>query len=163
MKKIESPEPKLRLAQIVDYDISSPGFRVAFRYMRREIKGVAHFLWLSPEEVKAVWRWLNEHEDGDFFTKRTFSARENVLPEELCFWKLENETATEQRQRFIAEEHRLRGYGDVKHYKKGEAFTSQPGEEFTIQGWYAVDPQSLKVTRRLRRFVVKEIKEGESE
>ena len=163
MKKIESPEPKLRLAQLVDYDISSHAHLAAFRYVRREIKGVAAFVWLSTEQVKAVWKWLNEHEDGDFFTKRTFSVQRNELPEQLCFWKMENETATEQRQRFISEEHRLRSYGDVKHYKKGEAFTSQPGEEFTIQGWYEIDPQSSQPTRRLRLFVVKEIKEGESE
>ena len=63
-----------------------------------------------------------------FFTKRTFSRKQrNELPEQLCFWKLEGETATEQRQRFIAEEHRLRGYGDVKHYKKGRGIYKSAG------------------------------------
>ena len=164
MKKIESPEPKLRLAQIVDYDINTADCTVAFRHMFQEIKGLQAFVWLSYDQEIAVYEWWAEHGNGEPLVNQTFSTlRGFSLPEKLCFWKLEGETATEQRQRFIAEEHRLRGYGDVKHYKKGEEFTSQPGEEFTIQGWYAVDPQSLKVTRRLRRFVVKEIKEGESE
>ena len=156
MNKIE---PKQRLAQIVDYDIQIADCMVAFRHMSQEIKGLEAFVWLSYDQELAVYEWWAEHGNGEPLVNQTFSLRKGDPPEELRFWP----TAELEEGSYVSESQGLMGYGDVKHYKKGEAFTSQPGEEFTIQGWYAVDPQSLKVTRRLRRFVVKEIKEGESE
>ena len=86
MKKIESPKPELRLAQIVDYDIVTHDCVVAFRHMLQEIKGLHAFVWLSYDQAIAVYEWWAEHGNGEPLVNQNFSLRKGDPPEELCFW-----------------------------------------------------------------------------
>ena len=83
MNKIE---PRLRLAQIVDYDIQTADCMVAFRHMFQEIKGLQAFVWLSYDQELAVYEWWAEHGNGEPLVNQTFSLRKGSLPAELHFW-----------------------------------------------------------------------------
>ena len=48
----------------------------------------------------------------------------------------------------------------VRHYKKGEAITSKVGEKFTIEGYYVMEPQKRKPTKRLRIFSILGVSTG---
>ena len=78
---------KLKLAQIVDYNIQRHRYIVIFRYEYRKIEGLQGFTWLSKEQEKAVREWWYEHGSGGALENRMFF--EEFLPEEYHFWKQE--------------------------------------------------------------------------
>ena len=93
MKKIESPKPELRLAQIVDYDIQIADCVVAFRHMSQEIKGLQAFVWLSYDQEIAVYEWWAGN--GEPLVNQTFSLRKGIRrkscasgrPQNFVLWR----------------------------------------------------------------------------
>ena len=79
---------ELKLAQVVDYDIWSDDYLVAFRYFSERIEGLAEFVWLSKKQEKSIRKWWSDRGDGGYlFGSKIFSLRKKELPEEYHFWK----------------------------------------------------------------------------
>ena len=80
---------KLKLAQIVDYDIQQHGYLVGFRYFSERIECLAEFVWLSKKQEAAIMEWWRrDHVEVSYlFESKTFSLRKKELPEEYHFWK----------------------------------------------------------------------------
>ena len=78
--------PERKFAQIVDYDIATADYLVAFRYLRQDIGGVKEVVWLSPGQEWTVRGWWGAQGNSEPLEKMVFSIRKNQLPKEFHFW-----------------------------------------------------------------------------